>query len=77
MTADQAEFDLRCEWVRTGWRVWPPSAMWSFWCLLKQCSSGKELIERGFEEDVVLASALDVSGCAPTLVDGAYVRTEA
>jgi 2-phosphosulfolactate phosphatase len=39
---------------------------------LRLCGSGRELIERGFEEDVALASALDVSACAPMLVDGAY-----
>jgi len=39
---------------------------------LKQCSSGKELIERGFEKDVELAAELDISGCVPTLIDGAY-----
>src|SRR5512143_3270679 len=41
---------------------------------LRQCSSGKELIERGFPEDVHLASQLDVSDCAPTFIDGAFVR---
>jgi 2-phosphosulfolactate phosphatase len=41
--------------------------------LVKQCGSGKELIARGFEDDVVLAAALDVSACVPTLVNGAYV----
>jgi len=41
--------------------------------MLKQCGSGRELIERGFEQDVEIASELDVSECAPTLVDGAYV----
>ena len=40
--------------------------------LLKQCGSGKELIERGFEHDVDLAAELDVSECVPVLVDGAY-----
>ena len=40
--------------------------------LLKQCGSGKELIERGFERDVDLAAELDVSECVPVLVDGAY-----
>jgi 2-phosphosulfolactate phosphatase len=40
--------------------------------LMKQCGSGKELIERGFEQDVDLASEIDISDCAPTLVDGAY-----
>jgi 2-phosphosulfolactate phosphatase len=38
------------------------------------CSSGKELIEGGFEQDVTLASQLNVSGCAPVLVDDAYVQ---
>jgi 2-phosphosulfolactate phosphatase len=41
--------------------------------MLKQCGSGRELIERGFEQDVEIASELDVSGCAPTLADGAYI----
>jgi 2-phosphosulfolactate phosphatase len=43
---------------------------------LRQCSSGKELIERGFETDVELAAQLNVSECAPVLVNDAYVRTE-
>ena len=43
---------------------------------LKQCSSGKELIEGGFEQDVILASQLNVSACAPVLVDGVYGRAE-
>jgi len=41
---------------------------------LKGCGSGKELIEQGFENDVRLASELDVSACAPMLEDGAYVK---
>jgi 2-phosphosulfolactate phosphatase len=40
--------------------------------LIRQCSSGKELIERGFETDVRLACALDVSDCAPVLKGGGY-----
>ncbi len=36
-------------------------------------SSGKELAERGFAEDVALATQWNVSNCAPRLVDGAYV----
>ncbi len=43
---------------------------------LRQCSSGKELIERGFENDVILASQLNVSECAPVLINDAYVRAE-
>jgi 2-phosphosulfolactate phosphatase len=42
--------------------------------MLKQCGSGRELIARGFELDVEIASELDVSGCAPTLVDNAYLN---
>lgn len=41
---------------------------------IKQCGSGQELIERGFEQDVDLASEIDVSGCIPRLFDGAYVN---
>jgi 2-phosphosulfolactate phosphatase len=40
--------------------------------LMKQCGSGQELMQRGFERDVDLASELDVSDCVPTLVDAAY-----
>jgi 2-phosphosulfolactate phosphatase len=40
---------------------------------LYSCGSGKELIELGFEEDVNLASELNVSECVPMLVDNAYV----
>jgi 2-phosphosulfolactate phosphatase len=39
---------------------------------LLQCGSGKELIERGYKEDVLLAAELNVSACVPTLHDGAY-----
>ncbi|MBN1452399.1 MAG: 2-phosphosulfolactate phosphatase [Anaerolineales bacterium] len=40
---------------------------------LLQCGSGKELIERGYKDDVYLASELNVSSCVPVLQDGAYV----
>lgn len=40
--------------------------------LLAQCSSGKELIEAGFEADVELAALLDVSNSVPFLIEGAY-----
>jgi 2-phosphosulfolactate phosphatase len=43
---------------------------------LAQCSSGKELIERGFADGVNLASELNTSRSAPVLVDAAYVRGE-
>ncbi len=39
---------------------------------IKKCSSGKELIEKGFEEDVNLACELFVSSTVPILKDGAY-----
>jgi len=44
---------------------------------LYQCSSGKELIERGYSEDVRLASQLDTSDSAPTLIDDAFAQAEA
>jgi 2-phosphosulfolactate phosphatase len=40
--------------------------------VLSSCTSGIELIERGFPEDVELAADLNVSNTAPVLVDGAY-----
>lgn len=43
---------------------------------VRQCSSGKELIEWGFATDVLLAAQLNVSGCAPLLVNDAYRRAE-
>lgn len=36
------------------------------------CSSGKELVEQGFEEDVFLATAIDADKSVPRLSDGAY-----
>ena len=44
---------------------------------LRQCSSGKELIERGFSEDVQLASQLNVSDSAPVLIEDAFVQSGA
>lgn len=43
---------------------------------LRQCSSGKELLEWGFASDVMLAAQLNVSTCAPVLVNDAYMRAE-
>lgn len=39
---------------------------------LQRCGSGKELIGRGFAEDVLLASQLNVSAAVPRLSQGAY-----
>jgi 2-phosphosulfolactate phosphatase len=41
--------------------------------LLLQCGSGKELIERGYKEDVILAAQLNVSDCVPAFSGGAYM----
>lgn len=42
--------------------------------LLQSCGSGQELLARGFATDVALASALNVSTCAPVFSEGAYVQ---
>lgn len=42
--------------------------------LLKRCSSGKELIARGYEEDIPLIAEIDVDSYAPILKEGAFVR---
>ncbi|MBW4545902.1 MAG: 2-phosphosulfolactate phosphatase [Symplocastrum torsivum CPER-KK1] len=39
---------------------------------LEQCSSGKELVARGFAKDVELAAAINISSCVPLLADNAY-----
>ena len=39
---------------------------------LRECPSGRELIERGYEDDVQLAAEYDVSGVVPVLVGGGY-----
>lgn len=41
---------------------------------LTNCSSGRELVERGFPQDVALAADLNCSDCAPHLSAGAYRR---
>lgn len=40
---------------------------------LKQCSSGKELIGKGFSSDVDIAAALNQSRCVPMLQNGVYI----
>ena len=44
---------------------------------LQQCSSRKELIGRGFAQDVAVAAAVDQSACGPILTGGAYVQYHA
>lgn len=39
---------------------------------LQHCGSGRELIGRGFANDVLLAGQLDASDAAPQMQDGAY-----
>lgn len=41
---------------------------------MRACSSGRELIELGFANDVTLAAQLDCNNRAPALCDGAYVQ---
>lgn len=41
---------------------------------LQKCSSGKELITKGFEADVEISSALNVSDCVPVFTENAYVK---
>ncbi|MES2790139.1 MAG: 2-phosphosulfolactate phosphatase [Planctomycetota bacterium] len=40
---------------------------------LRECSSGRELSERGFAGDVELAGEIGVSQCVPILIDGEFV----
>ncbi|MBP1991171.1 2-phosphosulfolactate phosphatase [Paenibacillus eucommiae] len=42
--------------------------------ILKECSSGRELIEKGFPEDVVIASELNISQIVPVFHEGAYMQ---
>ncbi|MEH2303965.1 2-phosphosulfolactate phosphatase [Nostoc sp.] len=43
---------------------------------LKKCSSGKELIEKGFEPDVELSAAFNISNCVPLFKNNAYLNVE-
>jgi len=40
--------------------------------VIESCASGRELIEQGWNTDVLLATELEVSTCAPLLVQHAY-----
>jgi 2-phosphosulfolactate phosphatase len=43
---------------------------------LNQCTSGRELVERGFSRDVDLAAQLDVSDSVPVLINDAFVKSD-
>jgi 2-phosphosulfolactate phosphatase len=45
--------------------------------VIRECASGRELIERGFAEDVEIASDLEVSATSPVLEEGAYRHPKA
>jgi len=40
--------------------------------LLRHCASGRELMDRGFNQDIELAAAINESNIAPLLRDGAF-----
>ncbi|MHB8961088.1 MAG: hypothetical protein ACYDAN_15870 [Candidatus Limnocylindrales bacterium] len=40
--------------------------------VLEDCASGRELLDRGFANDVELAAELDATGLVPVLRDGAF-----
>lgn len=42
--------------------------------LLRQCSSGKEKIEKREADDIRLAAEINISECVPLLTEGAYVK---
>ncbi|GAB4204562.1 MAG: 2-phosphosulfolactate phosphatase [Coleofasciculaceae cyanobacterium] len=44
--------------------------------VLRNCSSGKELIARGFASDVELAAAMNISQCVPLFDRNAYVKQD-
>lgn len=44
---------------------------------LKESSSGKELMVRGFATDIELAAAINTSSCVPFFRDNAYIKKEA
>lgn len=41
---------------------------------IRTCSSGRELIDRGYEQDIILASDLNVSQGVPILAEKAYIQ---
>jgi 2-phosphosulfolactate phosphatase len=43
---------------------------------LRKCSSGKELIARGFATDIELAAAINISSCVPLFTHNAYIKQQ-
>jgi len=41
---------------------------------LLDCTSGRELVDAGYRDDVVIASMLNESNSAPRLIDGAIIK---
>jgi len=60
MIFNPSDFELRCEWGEL--------------TALKPCSSGKELIAKGFARDVELSAAINSSTCVPSFSNNAYVK---
>ncbi len=47
----------------------------SLFSILQRCSSGKELIAKGFASDIELAATLNISNCVPSFVNNAYTNS--
>ncbi|MHC5718786.1 MAG: SDR family NAD(P)-dependent oxidoreductase, partial [Nostoc sp.] len=64
--------------LTSGQSLAPMATFQAFWQdllgYLKKCSSGKELIEKGFESDVELSAAYNISDCVPLFTDNAYIN---
>ncbi|MDP8927428.1 MAG: 2-phosphosulfolactate phosphatase [Actinomycetota bacterium] len=43
--------------------------------MIKDCASGRELVQSGHHEDVHMACEVDVSNCVPRWSDGAFIRS--
>ena len=41
---------------------------------MRACGSGRELVEKGFADDITMAAEHDATRACPVLRDGAYVE---